>query len=104
VLAHRVAQRELAGRGELPDCDFGEDLVDRAEVELRVDAVAVVRALEHRLAVLRQHDDAGELAVRRGAVGDGLQRLRRRRGEEQADGENELDHLNPSAGEGRGEL
>ena len=82
ALADRVRQRELALLGELGDRDLCEDLVDRAEVELRVRAVGggevavghPVRLVEERLSVLGDQDDAGKGTL---AMVGGQKRVRR---------------------------
>ncbi len=69
VLAEFVVERELALLDELPDGDLREDLVDRAEVELRVETVrrAVlparqpVRATEDRFPAFGDQHRPGEV-------------------------------------------
>src|SRR5262249_20937674 len=102
--ANRVIERQLAGGHQLGDGNLREDFVDRAEVELRVDTVRTrvrgvgeaVGAPKHRLAIFCQHDHAGELPLRRSAVGDALQRQSKR--------EKDMDHLDSSAAECSEEL
>jgi hypothetical protein len=67
VLPHRVVEGEAARLDELPDGDLREELVDRAEIELRVGAVRdgvlaareTPRPVEESLPVPGDQDDAG---------------------------------------------